>query len=438
MKRAQKRLWWELSSRLSRAGLTLRQWASGTVDDDAEKSQKDALYAKDLYRAASSLRGGVAKMAQLRAYLQGANPLEANAQNILGLLWDRAPSESPALIRQVIEQELQQKPEDLFQSFQDEPLASASLGQVHSAQSRDGRALAIKVQYPGIAESLDDDLQSNRILRELVGADLGNTLSDETLDALRKQLLEEIDYRKEADSIRLFRDFFAHDPDIVVPNVYAEWSSQKVLAMELLTGERLPSFLRSGTEAERSSVAQTILRFALECPLRHGHVNIDPNPGNYLILDRYQKQTRVGFLDFGSVAKIPDELQEADRNLYWAMIKRDGESLRYAVYQQGLVSDVSSFDLATYRRWERLFCAPFLEREATRLTPEYAKELGELTWILVEQGKLSLPATTLLLWRQRLGVLSILSALRPVLSFRAILAQILRDNHPIPILERYP
>jgi len=440
MKRSQKRLWLDATSRLRRFGLSVRQVLSGTVDEVAEKAQSERLEAEDLYRSAAGLRGGIAKIAQLRAYLQGASALGPEAQQVLGRLWDRAPTEQPQAIRAVIRAELGQEPEALFREFCDEPLAAASLGQVHQAVGHDGRLLAVKVQYPGVAEALADDLDSKGVLRDLVGGDLGEAVSHESLQALRERLLAELDYRAEAESLRRFRRLFARDPHVVIPEVIADRSTGKVLTMERIIGRSLPELARDGTDSQRSAAGQTILRFALECPIRHGVINVDPNPGNYLILDGVGEdgEAKVGFLDFGCVAEVPEELQRADQALYWAMIKRDGEALRYAAYQQGLIPSPSAFDNSTYRRWEKLLSAPFLEREPVRLSPEYVKELGELTWMLVQGRKMALPPSALLLWRQRLGIVAVVSALRPALHFRALLARVLEDGHPIPMLQRYP
>ena len=440
MNRSQKRLLMDASSRLRRFGLSVRQILSGTIDEAAEKSQSERMEAEDLYRSAAGLRGGIAKIAQLRAYLQGASALGPEAQQVLGRLWDRAPAEQPQAIRQVIRTEFGQEPEALFREFVDEPLASASLGQVHQAVGQDGKLLAVKVQYPGVAEALADDLDSAGVLKDLVGGDLGEAVSAESLQGLRERLLSELDYRAEADNLRRFRRLFAFDPDVVIPDVVADRSTGKVLTMERIIGRSLPEVVRDGSDEQRSSAAQTILRFALECPIRLGVINVDPNPGNYLILNGNESGpgAKVGFLDFGCVAEIPEELQKADRALYWAMIKRDGEALRYAAHLEGLIPSAGAFDNSTYRRWEKLLSAPFLEREPVRLTPEYVKELGELTWLLVQGRKMALPPQTLLLWRQRLGILAVVSALRPALHFRELLAHVLEDGHPIPMLQRYP
>ncbi|HRI51528.1 MAG TPA: hypothetical protein PLW65_15220 [Pseudomonadota bacterium] len=118
---------------------------------------------------------------------------------------------------------------------------------------------------------------------------------------------------------------------------------------------------------------------------------------------------------------------------------RDGEALRYAAYQQGLIPSVTSFNSSTYRTWENLLGSPFMQRGEVELTADFVKILGETTWLLVHSHQLELPPAALLLWRQRLSVLAVLSGLRPRLDFRRALATVLDDHsHPTPLLERYP
>jgi hypothetical protein len=121
-----------------------------------------------------------------------------------------------------------------------------------------------------------------------------------------------------------------------------------------------------------------------------------------------------------------------------AMIRRDGEALRYAAHRQGLIPSATAFNNSTYRTWEHLLGSPFLERGEAELRPDFVRVLGETTWRLVHTHMLELPPAALLLWRQRLGVLAVLASLRPRLDFRLALATVLDDHsHPTPLLERY-
>ena len=185
MSRTQKRLWAFTSARLRRLSTELRRLLNPQLDDAADLRAAQVAEAEELSRAAAGLRGGVAKIAQLRAYLQGAAALGPEAQQILSRLWDHAPGDEPAAIRQVLIAELGAPPEKLFARFEETPLAAASLGQVHAAVLADGREVAVKIQYPGVAAALRDDLDSRGVLRQLVGGDLGGALPADSIAALR-------------------------------------------------------------------------------------------------------------------------------------------------------------------------------------------------------------------------------------------------------------
>jgi predicted unusual protein kinase regulating ubiquinone biosynthesis (AarF/ABC1/UbiB family) len=332
-----------------------------------------------------------------------------------------------------VQEELGAPPDERFVRWSDEPLAAASLGQVHAAEDANGRRLAVKVQYPGVAESLRHDLTSPAVLRKLVGPQLGGAAAEEALEAVREQLEGELDYRKEADALERFRRAFAGDPAIVVPAPVRDRSTARVLTMERLDGEPLPRAVFEEEET-RAHVARTIFRFAWGAPILHGIFNADPHPGNYLVLDG----GKVGFVDFGAVGTLSPEMQKADRQLWMSMIRREGEELRHAAHLEGLVLDASVFEHDVWRLWERALAAPFLKRGPTTLEPADAAELMRLTAQLMHAGKLKLPRAAVLLWRQRLGAWSVLAGLYPTLHWRAELAAILADGHPVPMLQRYP
>ncbi|MFO0573468.1 MAG: AarF/ABC1/UbiB kinase family protein [Polyangia bacterium] len=452
MNRSQERLLAFATARLKRFRVQLGRLLSPDIDEGAERREAQLAEAEELTRRAAGLRGGVAKIGQLRAYLQGSGALAPEAQKALSRLFDHVPGDEPQAIRRVIEEDLGAPPEKLFAEWTDRPMAAASLGQVHAARAHDGSLLAVKVQYPGVAAALRDDLDSSGVLRELVGADLGGSVSDEAIAALRDRLLRELDYAEELRSLRRFRSAFSDEASVVIPKAVPELSSGRVLSMERLHGRSLPELAQTRSAAERSAVAHTILRFALVGPIKHGLINVDPNPGNYLVLDSAGPGaagapvdqapgplSRVGFIDFGCVAELPEELRQADHDLWMAMIRRDGEALRHAAHRAGLIPAARSFDAAVYRRWERQLGEPFLAREPRPLTPEYVRELASLTWQLAHTQVLSLLPEALLLWRQRLGVFAVLASLQPTLPFRRVLGDVLDDrSHPVPLLQRFP
>ena len=376
--------------------------------------------AQELARSAGELRGGMAKMAQLMAYVEG--PSDADARRALAVLWDRAPGADPAAIRRVIAEDLGAPPEELFATWDDTPIAAASLGQVHAATARDGTALAVKVQYPGVAEALRSELESPRLLKRLAGGEHGAALAPEASARLRDAVLAELDYIAEGRWLERFRKALRAERDMVVPRLVPALSSARVLSAERIFGRSLLAFAAEADEAARARVARVLFRFAWGTPLLHHLLNADPNPGNYLVTD----DGRVAFLDFGCAVELDEELVAEDRRMWSAVLDHDGEALRYAVHKEGLLRRAQTLDSSTYRDWERYLAGPYLGEAPFHWTRAYARRLTELTSLLIRAGGLTLPPAGLLLWRQRLGVASVIGELDATADFSSVLTEILK------------
>jgi predicted unusual protein kinase regulating ubiquinone biosynthesis (AarF/ABC1/UbiB family) len=396
--------------------LTTEPGTAGDVDEPAVAE------AEEIARSAGELKGGMAKLAQLMGYLEGPGAAtDLEARRALGALWDQAPGADRDAIRRVVAEDLGGAPEAVFGSWDDEPMAAASLGQVHAATSKAGLALAVKVQYPGVAEALRSDLESPRLLRKLAGAELGGALPEASIARLRDAVLAELDYVKEGAWLTRFRRAFAADRDMVVPRHVAELSGPRVLAAERIFGRPLTAFAADAPDDARARVALTLFRFAWGGPLQHRLLNADPNPGNYLVQD----DGRVAFLDFGCAAELDEELVDIDRKIWRSVLRGDGEALRYFVSQEGLLGRARTLDSSTYREWERYLAAPYLARPPFHFTKGYARRFVELTSLLVRAGGLALPPGGILLWRQRLGVAAVLGELGARADFGAALAALL-------------
>ena len=422
-------------ARLRRATTAARQAVMTDVDVTTDTRAADLAEAEAFAASAAELGAAVAKAAQVRAYLDltgvAATPA---ARALLARLWDRMPPRPPSVIRAVVAAELGAPPEERFAKWDDTPIAAASLGQVHAAEDADGRRFAVKVQYPGVAEALRDDLASASLLRRVVGEELGAGAATDSLATMRAQLLGELDYVAEARWLERFARAFAGDPTIVIPRVDAARSTARVLTMDRLDGRAIADLAEDDAEARRRG-ARAIFRFAFGGPLQHGIFNADPHPGNYLIL----AGEKVGFVDFGSSAALTDELRAADRRLFLAMIQRDGETLRHAAHEEGLVPvEAGVFEGSIWREWEDLLARPFLTRGEFTLSPRHITRLIARTGELLRLGRIALPPAAILLWRQRLGALAVIAALSPRLDFRRLLAEILDEGkNPIALYDRW-
>ena len=221
---------------------------------------------------------------------------------------------SPELAAGMIESELGAPPDQVFAQWDPEPIAAASIGQVHRAITRDGQAVAVKVQYPGIAETMAADLDNVALLRRMLRITAPSQDVDALITELRDRVLEELDYRREAANQTLLHDYFDGHPTISVPAIIGELSTQRVVTSELVTGARFAE-LADWPQEERDLAGETMYRFVFRSLYEMHAFNGDPHPGNYL----FHGGGKVTFLDFGMVKHFTDAdvlpLMQMARNL---------------------------------------------------------------------------------------------------------------------------
>ena len=251
-------------------------------------------------------KGALMKAGQMLSCVSAGPAVPAEFQEIyraaLAQLRDDAPPMAPELARAILEHELGRRAESAFAEFDWEPLAAASIGQVHAARLHDGREVAVKIQYPGVADAIRADLKNAQLLATLLSllASLHtHRLNADVRDAARDmggRIIEELDYRFEAASQAEFAERYRGHPFIHVPEVIGELCTPRVLTQELCLGRSWSEAL--GAEQElRDQWGATIWRFVYGSYVRFGMVNTDPHPGNYVFHD----DGSVSFLDFGCV-----------------------------------------------------------------------------------------------------------------------------------------
>jgi predicted unusual protein kinase regulating ubiquinone biosynthesis (AarF/ABC1/UbiB family) len=411
-----------LATMWARAKQVVTTDPTGSDEDD---TIVDEATAHALAREAGRLKGGMAKVAQLTAYDPSASlrrngqGVNAAAAAILGELWDHAPAVSSAAMSTVIQEEFGKSPQQLFASWEPSPLAAASLGQVHAATSQSGDELAVKVQYPSVAAVLTADLQDRDFVRKLAGAQVGQTLHADALAALADAVKRELDYRLEASALDTFGQLWSHDPVLRFPKVVPELSSARVLTMSRARGVTIAELASDGSaEGQRvkNLVAAAIFRFVWGSSLVHGKFNADPNPGNFLIDYRRNGDGSVAVwcLDFGCVTEIDDKTKLADRELWFGLMETDSqralERFRLGLAAVGLLARVDSMASTVHRDWELALVTPF-HRSPFVWDAAYAKLLSESTHRALLHGGLKLPASLLMLWRQRLGAAAVIGML---------------------------
>lgn len=368
-----------------------------------------------------NLRGLAAKLGQTASYVDGFVPETHRAvyEKALSKLRTATPTSSGEAIRALVEQELGAPIDRLFASWSDEPFASASIGQVHRAELPNGHSVAVKVQHPGVDRAIESDLFNVSLLEGFVGALGPKALnSGAVLDEVRTRLREELDYRLEADRQEQFRELHAGDPDISIPRVVRERSSQRVLSMDLVQGATLDEAAQA-TSALRTRYAETLWRFVFKGNLVGGMFNADPHPGNYL----FQPDGGVIFLDFGCVQPIRTDRLEAARSLHRAALRRDEPAFRRAAATILEAKGGSYEDAATaYSRrcFEPVFASPFhiTSEFATSLVREI-KSVKEQLWAK-DDSFVQLPAGMLFMNRLQFGFYSVLARLDVCVDYAAV------------------
>jgi predicted unusual protein kinase regulating ubiquinone biosynthesis (AarF/ABC1/UbiB family) len=388
------------------AGLGARTSASLLFSKTGESAAERAA------EVLGTLRGIAAKVGQMASYVDGIVPEgQREAYEIaLRRLRDQAPTSTGSEIRALVELELGARISELFEDWEDEPIASASIGQVHRARLRGGRVVAVKVQHPGIAKAVESDLENVGVLESVVGTVVGKGVNSRgVLNEVKARFREELDYRLEARRQGEFAQLFRGDPQIFVPQVVAERSSGRVLTSEFVTGSSLDE-AATRSEAERRAYAEALWRFVFKGNLVGGMFNADPHPGNYI----FQAQGRIAFLDFGCVQPIHGGRLGPARALHRAAAERDEQGFARQVRvimetRGGLYEDLA---IAYSRRcFEPLFASPY------RVTREFVRqlvgEIGEMKRVMFKKGGnfVPLPEGMVFMNRLQFGFYSVLARL---------------------------
>ena len=234
-------------------------------------------------------------------------------------------------LEKLLREELGEKPSDVFAEFEEEAFAAASIGQVHRAVTHDGKAVAVKVQYPGVAEAVETDLRNLSLLLPLVRR-LAPGLDVKALYAeLRERIAEELDYELEAQHQRAVSRAHRGHPFAYVPEVFTELSSRRVLVTELIRGARFEE-IKARDEATRDRVGEIVFRFYFGLVHYMRRVSGDPHPGNYLLLD----DGRIGFLDFGLMRVLDDDHMARETAVAVAMDRHDPRGAARRAHRGGL------------------------------------------------------------------------------------------------------
>lgn len=412
------------------AGRAAAGWGRRLVGGDSEQitAQLMRKSAEQLFAVLGELKGGAMKFGQALSVFEAAIPEEFAEpfRESLVKLQTAAPPMSSGEVERVLTEQFGRGWRSRFAEFDDQPVAAASIGQVHRAiwRGRNGapdREVAVKVQYPGADEALRSDLRQlgrmSRLLQPLApGVEIRPLITE-----LRERMEEELDYRDEADNQRAFAAAYDGDEHIRVPRVIA--SAPKALVTEWVTGRKLSDVIRAGTQAERDTAAALLAEFHYSAPAQVGLLHADPHPGNFQVLD----DGRLMVIDFGAVARLPDGLPRPLADMTKLALADDPDALIALLRREGFVlpqTTMTGADALTY-------LAPFTEPIRTdsfrfnrRWLQKQAERVGDLRSPEFATGReLNLPPQYLLVHRVTMGTLGVLCQLDADVALRGIVAR---------------
>jgi predicted unusual protein kinase regulating ubiquinone biosynthesis (AarF/ABC1/UbiB family) len=372
--------------------------------------------ARDVVGALGEMKGALMKLGQMASYLDEGMP-EPMRQALASLRSDAPPMPSDLALTE-IERSLGRPLHEVFARIDSEPIAAASIGQVHRATTVDGREVAVKVQYPGIAAAIASDLDNTERLAMLLGMVYPGLNPDELVEELRARINEELDYHNEATNQRLFADYYADHPHVWVPAVHDDLSTRNVLTTEFVAGRPFEQVYEADLE-ERERVAEILYRFVFRSLNRQYVFNGDPHPGNYLLAD----DGRVAFLDFGLVKHFqPDEVEQFAQ-LIRAMIDRDPGEFRRTAEDVDVLRPDAPFEDQDIFDWFAAYYELILDDEPVTVTTDYSVGLLYRTFDAKTHAILkhtNVPPTFALIQRINLGLFSILGQLGATANWRAI------------------
>ncbi len=367
------------------------------------KANSQIAMALKLATQLGNLKGAIMKLGQMASYVDSVIPDEV--REVLVSLQDSTPPMKYELVDQVIREELGSSPETLFENFEKNSFAAASIGQVHRATLSNGQQVAVKVQYPGIEQAFEADFKNATLMGQISKIILRGMNVDEVVDELRDRLVEECDYALEAKNQHDFALAFSADSDIVIPDIVASHSAKRVLTSEFMVGERFHTYVKTASQQERNRIGEIIFRKIMTSIFRYAMFNGDPHPGNYLIQNK-----QIVFLDFGCVKRWSPEFIE-----HWKLLVRSGYENSLDDFSEhftalGFVKNKERFNYEKQFELNKHIWSPFIYNRKFKFTREFTRGLSDL--MVNENVNLShtsMPRDFVIINRLQWGMFSILA-----------------------------
>ena len=364
----------------------------------------------ELFQEMDQLKGLVMKFGQMASYM--ATQLPPEAQRIIAKLQSEASALPYVEVKPILIQELGRPVEDVFDKFDGEAIAAASIGQVHKAQYQ-GQQVAVKIQYPGIKEGVASDLkllQRGASMSSMVSSLMGISIdSKELYQELHDRIIEECDYNREAGNQQFAKSCWPGDDHIYIPAVYPSLSSEKLLVSEYMEGKGYYDFKETASQEDKNKAAETLFRMMYESIFKYGFFNGDPHPGNYL----FGENGQVTFLDFGCVRYFESVFLNSWRGLARSVLNQDQDRFRHFTQEMGFVGNEKKFDWGFHWELYNFVFEPIMIGGLFTYTEEYQKR-GDALFIFENKNRaaMNIPKPLLLASRLEWGLKTILVDLK--------------------------
>jgi predicted unusual protein kinase regulating ubiquinone biosynthesis (AarF/ABC1/UbiB family) len=409
-------------------------------DDAKERAQRKrtAAVVEQLVVQLGQMKGAAMKFGQVLSTvdLPGLEPEDSERIKVrLGELRDQAPKVGFDKLEKLMASEWGEPVGRVLADIDPEALAAASIGQVHRARTKEGVDVAVKIQYPGIAEAVESDLRNLRLLFPLLRKLAPGLDTKAVGDELRERISEELDYELEAQSQRRIARAWRDHPHAVVPGVLTDLSTRRVLVTEYVDGAPF-SAVRGMDEAIRDRFAETLHRFYYDTASRLGLACGDPHPGNVLLA----RDGRVCFLDFGMLRHLPEGYLRGDADVFDALRRGDRRALRATLERLGYLPAPWEYDdELLFQHMRRAGSWTFDDPQPRRLDRDTGYEIMESLFALGPDWRtmvrsFNLPAEALLLRRMENILFGVCADLRAANDWRALGGELIAGDAPTTAL----
>ena len=410
---------------LSAAGRVTLGWGQRLIGRDrgdvsAEMQRRTA---EQVFEVLGTLKGGAMKFGQALSVYEAGIPDEYAEpyREALSKLQNAAPPMPPSTVNRLMAEQLGTGWRSRFTEFDDEAAAAASIGQVHRAIWKDGREVAVKLQYPGAGAALKADMDQLNRLGPVLGLLIPGMQVRPLLAEIRDRVMEELDYAAEAANQRAFARGYDGDPEFLVPKVLA--SAPKVIVSEWVEGTGLSKIITSGTKKERNRAGRLLTVLHFSAPERVGLLHADPHPGNYMMTS----DGRLGVIDFGSIARLPNGAPPIIGRMSRLALDGRADEVLAGLRQEGFIPDNYQPDPVALLDYLSPFAEPLRHKTFHFSRAWMQSQAARMSNLTSEELKLArhlnLPPAYLMIHRVTFGSIGVLCQLDATAPFREIVAR---------------